>query len=302
MLLKSTYGFTDHTRTKKLNNESSFRLASVSKQFTGVGIMLLKEKGKLDFDDSITKFLPLPLYKKVTVRHLLNHTSGIPDVYMNFPEKYQSEIGEALTISKMIELLGKENLPLNNVPNDIHSYNNTGYVLLAGIIESVSGVSFEEFMQVELFNKLKMDNTRVWNLVSNDNDFENKTSSFDNVLGDVVELKPDVLDGVAGDGAVFSSINDFVIWNQFWNGNELLSQETMEEAFKKMILNDGTIINYGFGWSIFSDHAHGHNGSWLGARTSIVRNKKLKNCIVVLDNSASMNVDKIVNQLVKVLK
>ena len=302
VILKEAYGYTDYSRKEKLTTASSFRLASVSKQFTGVGIMLLKEQGKLNFDDPITQFLPSLSYKNVTVRHLLNHTSGIPDAYMSFPKKYEEEIGDALTITKMVELLGKENLPLNTIPNEVHSYNNTGYVLLAAIIESISGTSFEEFMQTELFDKLNMKNTRVWNLVSKDTSFSNKTWSFDNVLGETEELRPGVLDGIAGDGGVFSSIDDFVLWNQFWYDNNLLSKETMKEAFKKTVLNDGTLVDYGFGWSIYNENAHAHNGSWLGARTSIVRNTKLKNAIVVLDNSSSMNIDAIVNQLVKVLK
>ena len=177
VLLKESYGYTDFTKKEKLTTNSSFRLASVSKQFTGVGIMLLKEQGKLNFDDSITKFLPQLTYKNVTIRHLLNHTSGVPDAYMDFPKKHKKEIGKALTISKMVELLAKENLPLKTKPNDIYNYNNTGYVLLAAIIEKASGKSFEEFLQIELFDKLKMKNTRVWNLVSKAKGFENKTSS-----------------------------------------------------------------------------------------------------------------------------
>ncbi len=147
-----------------------------------------------------------------------------------------------------------------------------------------------------------MKNTRVWNLVSENKKFKNKTSSFENILGEVIELKPDVLDGVAGDGAVFSSIEDMVIWNAFWNQNSLLSKETIKEAFKTSKLNNNTQNNYGFGWLVINNDSHWHNGSWLGARTTIIRNTKLENCIVVLDNSASLNTDSIVKELVKVLK
>lgn len=302
VLLKNTYGFTNALRKEKLTNNSSFRLASVSKQFTAVGIMILKDQGKLSFNDTITKFLPELKYNTVTVRNLLQHTSGVPDVYMDFPKKYANEIEDYLTISKVINLLRKENLPLKHKPNEKYMYNNTGYVLLAGIIEKVSGKSFEEFMQTELFDKLNMKNTRVWNLVSTTKDFTNKTSSFENILGEVIELKPGVIDGVAGDGAVFSSINDFVLWNKFWYENEIISEETKNEAFKKPVLNNGKESNYGFGWIIINKNTHWHNGSWLGARTTIIRNKKLKNCIVILDNSASMNINKIANELAKVLK
>lgn len=302
VLLKKAYGYTDHTRTEKLTTASSFRLASVSKQFTATGIMLLKEQGKLDFDDPITKYLPELKYTNVSIRNLLNHTSGVPDVYMNFPRKYSKEIGDVLEISEMVTLLAKEDLPLKTQPNDAYQYNNTGYVLLAAIIENVSKKSFEEFMQDALFTPLQMKNTRVWNLVSKDKYFENKTSSFDNFMGTASKLTPGVLDGVAGDGSIFSSVDDFVIWNQFWSENSLLSKETMAEAFKKPTLNNGKQSYYGFGWIVTQRVGTWHNGSWLGARTLIARNEKLKNCIVVLDNSSSKNVDLIGRELAKVFE
>lgn len=303
VLLKNAYGYTDFNRSEKLTTASSFRLASVSKQFTATGIMLLKEQGKLNFDDKITTYLSGLTYDDVTIRHLLNHTSGIPDVYMNFPKKYKEEIGGALEISKVVQLLGKENLPLQEKPNSQYRYNNTGYVLLAAIIEEVSRKTFEEFLKEELFDKLKMKNTRVWNLVSKNKEFKTKTSSFDNFRGIITELTPGVLDGLAGDGSVFSSIDDFIIWNQFWYENSLLSKETIGEAYKKPILNNGKESNYGFGWIVTENNAaYWHNGSWLGARTLIFRNENLKNCMVILDNSSSANIDFIAQELVKVLK
>ena len=302
VILKKTYGFTDFSKSEKLTTQSSFRLASVSKQFTATGIMILKEKGKLNFDVSISEYLPELPYKEVTVRNLLNHTSGIPDIYMDFPKKYKEEIGSALDISEVVKLLAKENKPLESEPNSLFRYNNTGYVLLAGIIERVSGISFEEFMNQELFQKLKMNNTRVWNLVSKDQTFKNKTNSFENFLGNITELTPGVIDGVAGDGSVFSSLDDFIIWNQFWSENSLLSEETLGEAFKVPALNDGSKSNYGFGWILAENEGVWHNGSWLGARTLIARNETSKNCIVVLDNSSSIHVDFIGQQLAKALK
>lgn len=302
VVLKNTYGYTDYTATKKLTNNSSFRLASLSKQFTAAGIMLLKEQGKLNFNDSITKYLPSLPYHNVTIRNLLHHTSGIPDVYMKYPKKYKKDVGNVLTIAKVVTLLSEEANKLNFRPNEKFVYSNTGYVLLAAIIEAVSNRSFEDFMQTELFNKLGMQNTRVWNLVSKDSTFVNKTDSFENILDERLPLKPTKIDGVAGDGAVFSSINDMVIWNTFWYQNNLISENTLKEAFTTSTLNDNSLHTYGFGWIILNPTAHWHNGSWLGARTIIIRNTELKNCLVILDNSASLNIDRMAEELVKVLK
>lgn len=303
VLIKNTYGFADSKKTIPLTNNSMFRLASVSKQFTATGILLLKEQAKLDIDAPITQYLPDLPYTTVTVRHLLNHTSGIPDVYMSFPTKYKTEVGELLTNAKVVQLLVKEDLPLDNPPNTVHQYSNIGYVLLSAIIEQVSGTSFENFMKTELFDKLNMNETRVWNLTSTDTTFPNKTESFDNVMGDIMDLKPGVLDGVSGDGSVFSSINDFEIWNRFWYGNTLLSQASIEDAFSPVTLADGSTSNYGFGWIITPNvKVMWHNGSWLGARTIIIRNEELKNCMVILDNSSTLSLDEIAQQLVKVVK
>ncbi len=301
VILKKAYGFTDHTESQRLTPNSSFRLASVSKQFTATGIMILKEKGLLNFDDPITRFFPELSYQDVTVRMLLNHTSGIPDVYMRFPSQFPDEVGSILTNEKVVKLLAKENPPMKNKPNSTYEYSNTGYVLLSAIIEKVSEQSFEAFMKAELFDPLRMQNTRVWNLLSADKMFDNKTSSFTNFRGIKEHLKPGLLDGVSGDGSVFSSLNDFVIWNQFWYENDIISPETMNEAFKEVTLTSGSTSNYGFGWTV-TPNAVWHNGSWLGARTMIIRNYKLKNCLVILDNSSSLHVDKIGQELVKVFK
>lgn len=302
VILKNTYGYTDASREKKLTEKSSFRLGSVSKQFTAAAIMLLKQQEKLDFEDSITKYLPELSYNKVTVRHLLQHVSGIPDVYLTLAEKNKEDVGDVLTIQEVVRLIAKENPEAKEDPNTEFIYSNTGYVLLAAIIERVSGDIFEDFMRKGLFEKLKMNTTRVWNLCSPRKDFATKTDSF-KCDGDItIEVPPTFIDGVAGDGGVFACIDDFIIWNSFWYKNDLISDEIMEEAFKKPTLNNGEKSDYGFGWAITNENTAWHFGSWLGARTLIVRNKKLKNCMVILDNSSSISVNKMSEEMINVLE
>ncbi|MEM1124992.1 MAG: serine hydrolase domain-containing protein, partial [Bacteroidota bacterium] len=180
--------------------------------------------------------------------------------------------------------------------NEKYQYSNTNYILLARTIEVVSGLSFEAYMQKELFTPLGMSNTRVWNLLSKDKTFKNKTDDFDNARGNPKALTPTFVDGVAGDGAVFSSAKDMFLWDKFWYGNPLIGQENLQEAFKKPTLNDGTISDYGFGW-IITEKGMWHDGAWLGARTVIIRNTEHKNCLVVLDNSANVFFDEILKAL-----
>ncbi|WP_299457192.1 serine hydrolase [uncultured Microscilla sp.] len=297
-LLMKGYGYTNYRRNKKLTPQSSLRLASVSKQFTAAGIMRLHQKGLLKYDAPLSKYFKNFPYPKATVRQLLTHTSGIPDVYMELADKHDDLVGEVLSIQEVVKLLTA--FPNKNKaykPNERFQYCNTGYVLLAAVIEKVSGESFEAYMKKELFDPLKMKNTRVWNLFSAQKTFANKTTGFWYASGKYHLHTPSFLDGVAGDGAVFSSVEDFVIWDKFWYGNSLISPQNLKEAFKPVKLNNGKISKYGFGWQLESNTRVSHTGSWLGARTAIVRDTKAKVCLVVLDNSTNKKMYKIMNKL-----
>jgi CubicO group peptidase (beta-lactamase class C family) len=300
VLLMNTYGYTDYSKKVKLNSQSSFRLASLSKQFTAAGMMLLKTQGKVDFDDKVHKHLNGFPYQSITIRQLLNHTSGLPDIYFDLAKQHKDEVGEILTISKVVELINTYKVKTITSPNEKFNYSNTNYVLLAAIVEKVSNQSFESFMKSELFTPLGMKNSRIWNLCSVDKLFENKTDSFEDAFGKCEPLKPSFIDGVAGDGAVFSSIEDFVIWNKFWDRNELIPNDIMQEALLNPVLNDGSHSNYGFGWLLDKDEIL-HNGSWLGARTFILRNKQEGINIVILDNSSNLHFDHLVMTLNKTI-
>lgn len=297
-LLAKAYGFTNAHMNEELTINSSFRLASVSKQFTAAGIMLLKEKKLLDYEDEAGKYIPELPYEGVTIRHLLNHTSGIPDIYLSLAKLHKDTI-EVLSNEKAVQLLIDAAKPFQSAPNEKFKYANTNYILLAHIIEIISGKSFEAFMQDELFRPLGMTNTRVWNLLSKEATFAHKTSSFKHFRGkNIKEMPPTFIDGVAGDGAVFSSIQDFLIWDKFWYENDLLSEENLAEAFVKPTLNNGKTSDYGFGWIVAGELVW-HNGAWLGANTVIMRNVAGKTSLVLLDNSSNIYFSNIVKRLNK---
>lgn len=294
VLLSKTCGFVDHTGTQRLNDHSAFQLASVSKQFTAAGVLRLAEMGHLDLDDPVAKHLHGFTFESVTIRHLLNHTSGIPDEYMHLAEQHRESDGDVLTISKVVELV-TEHSKAERPPGDLMEYSNTNYVLLAGIVEAVSAVSFEKFMHEELFEPLGMNDTRVWTLLSG-NRSSNQATDFDQTDEIRLPVEPTWLDGVAGDGAIFCSLHDFVIWDHFWHGNPLVSEALLQQAFERPTLNDGTKSDYGFGW-VLEQKRHWHNGSWLGANTYIARYPKSRCCVVVLDNSSNIRLDRIANEI-----
>jgi CubicO group peptidase (beta-lactamase class C family) len=300
-LLIKTYGYTNYKKETLLTHQSAFRLASLSKQFTATGIMLLHEAGKLDYDAPVSTYLTNFPYPEVTVRHLLNHTSGVPDLYMDIAENNKKTVGDTLSISEVVQLVTENPKEMDSAAAAAYAYSNTGYVLLAGIIEAVSGQTFENFMQVNLFDPLGMKNTRVWNLLSKESSFPNKTKGFMNVIK-AVPLSPGWIDGVAGDGAVFSSLEDFLIWDQFWYGNNLISEANLKEAFKLPTLADGKVSDYGFGWTIPNENMHWHNGAWLGARTGIIRRTNNQTCLVLLDNSMNERLSEILQTINKIVK
>ena len=254
----------------------------------------MAQQEKVGLDDLVTLHLKDFPFEDVTVKHLLNMTSGVPDCYMDLAEKYKNELGEFLTISDVPRLISKYPPTRENAVNVAHDYSNTSYVLLAAIVESASGSRFEEFMADELFGPLGMKNTRVWNLVS-----KNKSSGQAKTFIGSRDQVPTFLDGVAGDGAVFCCLEDFVIWNQFWRGNDLVSPELMKQALERPSLANDTLSDYGFGWRIESD-CHWHSGLWLGANTLIYQDDDF--FVVVLDNSGSLIVDSMGQELRRVFE
>lgn len=294
-MLAKGYGFTNHKKNEQLTANSSFRLASVSKQFTAAGIMLLKEKGSISYDDLVSKYIAHFPYENVTIRSLLNQCSGIPDIYIELALKNKDNI-DVLTNQKATELIINENRSAKKAPFEKFEYSNTNYILLARLVEIVSGKSFEEYMKEELFEPLGMENTRVWNLLSAETDFTNKCGGFKIEGGVYKEVMPDFVDGVAGDGAVFSSVNDFLIWDKFWYENDFLSESNLAEAFKKPQLNNGKSSDYGFGW-LTTDNGALHDGSWLAARTYYSRNTKNRTSVVVLDNSSNSDLYEIAKEI-----
>lgn len=250
--------------------------------------------GKLNLDDSIAIHLEDFIFDDVSIRQLLNQTSGIPDEYMDLAEDHRGDLGDVLTTSEVVELLNMYSTA-DNDPGEEMVYSNTNYVLLAAIVEAVSGVSFESFMYNELFLPLGMKNTRIWNLLS-ENPLPNQAIDFKQVNDERTPVETTWLDGVAGDGATLCSLHDLVIWDRFWYGNPLVSDELLEQAFTAPKLNDGTISDYGFGW-VIENGRQWHDGSWLGANTHVARYPASRSFLAILDNSSNPRIDEIVHEI-----
>lgn len=302
VLYKKSFGIANEETKHLLNENSIFELASCSKQFTAMAILILKEKGKLNLEDSVSKFIPeLAFYKGITIRHLLNHTGGLPD-YMEVMDSVFDK-SKIATNKDVIAVFSKAHPKTLFEPNSKYQYSNTGYALLASIIEKASGETYSTFLQKVIFKPLKMKNSFVYTrrfapkLVSN--------YAFGYVYSDSLKkyLLPDNLDetkmvkwldGIVGDGCVNSTINDLLKWDRALYTNKLLSKELINEAFQVATLNDSSQTKYGFGWEIDDNPDFGkiasHGGGWPGYVTYIERHLSNDKTIIILQNHDNVSI------------
>lgn len=272
-----------------------FELASVSKQFTAMAIMMLQQEGKLQYDDPIEKYLPGLTYQGIAIRHLLNHTSGLPDYQAVMDEHWDKS--KVASNPDILEYLKKYNPPKNFEPGEKYEYSNTGYVFLASIAEAVSGQDFIEFCKERIFEPLQMTSTAI-----RSNEVKNKLLhlAYGHIYVDDRKsfIRADSfpssnytiwLGGRKGPGRVSSTTADLLKWDQALYADQLITQETLKDAFTPATLNNGNKSNYGFGWEIIPTSGAGkviwHNGDNPGYKTIIVRYLDAGKTLIILNNN-----------------
>tara|TARA_A200000113_G_C8865663_1_gene354707 strand:+ start:1913 stop:2980 length:1068 start_codon:yes stop_codon:yes gene_type:complete len=269
-----------------------FELASISKQFTAMMIMISKEKGLLNYDDQVEKYLDIP-YKGITIRNLLTHTSGLPD-YQEIMDKYWDK-SKVAGNTEILEYLNKYKPEMIFSPGEEYKYSNTGYVLLGSIIERVTGEDFVKISKKWIFEPLKMGNTSIR---SNEEKKEltnlalgHKKDSLDRFVNANKFLSSDYtiwLGNRKGPGRVSSNVFDLLLWDQALYKESLTSKKTMQEAFTPYILNNKKISYYGFGWRLNNypkNKIVSHSGSNPGYKTRIVRLLNKRKTIIILSNN-----------------
>jgi len=305
------FGYREFENQIPLQASDIFELASVSKQFTAMIIMMLKEKGLLNYDDSVSKYLQIP-YKGITIRNLLTHTSGLPD-YQDIMDKYWDK-SKVAGNSDCLEYLNKYAPPKHFEPGEKYEYSNTGYMLLASIAEKASGKDFIELCRKWIFQKLKMKSTDIRTL-------EEKKTAKNFAIGHIyVEernkyVRADSfpssnytiwLGNRKGPGRISSTVDDLLKWDKALYTEKLIRQSTLQDAFIPMKLNDGIISNYGFGWELRNDPSFGkivqHNGDNPGYKTQIIRYIDKRKTIILLNNNATKDFALILKQLEEIIK
>ena len=297
-LFKKAYGVASIETNEPLTTQSSFNLASISKQFVAMMVMILQEKGKLHYDAKVQQYLPSFPYPSITIRNLLTHTSGLPE-YFDLAFRYNNTL-DTLNNEKLVQLLAKYQPPLNFETGTRWEYCNTGYVLLASIIEKASGQPVADFFSAQIAEPLSLQNTFLYYL-----NMPGKTRQPQRVLGferkDGKNYPNDLVrfDGVFGDGNVYSSADDLLKWEQSLYTSALVSPSTMKEAFTPVQLKDGSSYPYGFGWFIKNGgNLLTHTGSWVGFFNLIERDLSNNSTAIVLSNSTNATARKIVDEII----
>ena len=281
IIYEKTFGIAD-TSGKPLTASSAFNLASVSKQFFAMMAMILKEEGKLNFDDPVQKYLPSFPYPKITVRNLMNHTSGLPE-YFDIADHTMTLI-DTLDNNKALSMLAEKKPPLLFQPGEKFEYTNTNYTTLASIIQKVSGMNCEKFFNEKIVQPLGLKNTYIYNITMPSYP-ASRVFGFHYENGKPVSDDLQYVDGIIGDGNIYTTAEDLYKWDQALYTEKLVKKATFQEAITPGKLNDGSLTNYGFGWFVDSSGNVSHSGGWVAFGTYIHRYINKQQTFIFLENS-----------------
>ena len=282
VILRRAYGMADLTRRVAAAPETDYRLASVSKQFTAMATMLLVKDGKIRYDQSIREVLPeLPAAAQaVTVRHLLNHTSGLPDYEDLIPDTQTAQVSDR----DVLALLARKDT-LYFPAGTQYRYSNSGYVLLGLMVERVSGLSFPAFLRARIFSPLGM--TASVAHVDGADTVPHRAYGYTPDSGQFKPTDQSVTSATLGDGGIYTNVDDLVRWDQALYGGKLVDAATLRLATTPPVLPANAETQYGFGW--FVDSYRGvkrwrHTGETSGFRNAIQRYPDRHFSVIVLTN------------------
>ncbi|UCF64962.1 MAG: beta-lactamase family protein [bacterium] len=287
LIYKNSFGYADFKDKIPLRDNTAFQLASVTKPLTACAVLMLAEGGKLNLEDDIRDYLPEFPYDGITIRLLLTHRSGLPD-YMYFADRIWKSRRIILTNQDMIDLMTLYKPYRYYRPDRRYNYSNTNYALLAALIEKVSGISFADFMKLNIFEPLGMRNTFVYTGEDSQLDvIDNIATGFDHPRR---KAENSYLNGIVGDKGIYSTVEDLFRWDQALQNGKLLSLFSLEEAFSPAHKDLRDYDNYGFGWRINlnnGDKIIFHSGWWKGFKTYFIRKVNQEKTIIILTNTAN---------------
>ncbi len=293
VLMSKGYGMANVEQQMPVTAETMFESGSVGKMFTAAGIMALVEEQKIALDSSVRRYLPdaPAAWQPITIRHLLSHTSGIPD-YTGDAMDYRRDYTEAQLASMAFAM------PLEFPPGTRWNYSNTGYVMLGAIISRLTGAPYWQYLRSRIFTPAGMTSVRI---ISEADIVPRRASGYlPSASGFVHQSWVSPSLNTTADGSLLISVRDFVAWNAVVRDTRVLSKESWESLLTPIKLNSGRTHPYGFGWfldSLNNQRVVQHGGSWQGFRTQFTRFEGSDLAVVVLSNSGAVRPDEIANRI-----
>jgi CubicO group peptidase (beta-lactamase class C family) len=295
------FGSRDLRSRAPIDARSNFRLASCSKQFTALSVLLLVQDGKLRLDDRLSDVFPdFPAYgKTITLRNLLNHTSGLAayEDLMDTRKSWQ-EIPQ-ISDAGVLDLMAKQTAT-RFPPGATWEYSNSGYCVLARVVEKVSGLSFSEFLRRRIFAPLNMRHTVAYEYGKNE--VKTRAYGYTKDAGVWLETDQSPTSATLGDGGIYSSLDDLAQWDDALRRHRLVSEAAMRPALTAVALPpgsrplpngpDGAPVQYGFGWFLNPYHNHTrmwHYGESIGFRSAIERFPADGLTIIILANRTDLD-------------
>lgn len=298
LIYQNQIGYADFRKKSKLNKESIFQLASVSKQFTAASIMILKERNQLQLTDTVTKYFPKFPFKNITIQHLLNHTSGLPKYFWIAENLWEED--KAPNNNEMMKFLETTNVSTFFSPGRRFDYSNTGYFVLASLIEEITDMSYSKFLETNIFKPLQMKNSYAYS-------FKNDTIRKDQLIGYRLyrgwrhrTIPNTVNDAIVGDKNIYATNQDLLKWVNGLNSGKLISKESLELMYTKGKTKYKREIPYGFGFRINTkndDKIIYHYGKWNGFSTSIKQYQEDDLVVIILEHTSYRSIDYLNKQI-----
>lgn len=305
IIYQKAVGWADYLHRDSLKINSEFELASITKTFTGVAVMQLVEAGKLKLTDDVKKFYPNFPYDGITIELLLAHRSGMMN-YVYFIDdiwrKEKRNMKKGVSNQEVMQVIAERKPNPYTKPNNRFHYNNSNFMVLAAIIEKVTGKRFSQYMMENIFKPAGMKNTHVYS-----------KAEYDKIPVDVVghdrnswrySVVQNFLDGPVGDKGIYSTLHDLVLYDKYLKNGRLLTQKSLDSAYKGRNKAIKGHFNYGYGWRIFDGEKDRkvvyHTGWWHGFRHIYVRDLQ-KDIVIIflgnLTNGSLMQLDELYKHL-----
>jgi CubicO group peptidase (beta-lactamase class C family) len=296
IVYRKSFGFSDFDSKKKLDSNSIFDCGSIAKEFTAVGILLLKDKGKISYTDTLRKFFPELPYYNITIQQMLTHTSGLPDGFGLVSEMLDHN--NIASNDDLIRALATKKPPVLFNPGENMMYSGTAFVLLASIIEKISGQAYKTYMEEQIFKPLGMTHTRVANGLRSAEDIPGYAYGFvysdslkKYVRTDSPQSWTNWLAGITGEGVIISTTGDLLKWDRALKNHRLLKETTQREMLSPQATRKTIpIISFGYGIRVgkndFGNYVF-HNGSWPGFLSMLIRYTEDDVTVIVLSDNES---------------